>query len=85
VQEIPGLPRPLVKICDFGYSKHDNRSAAQSKVVSRSLAARLAGGSKVHAAVAVCARAHVPTHVPRLHVHVHAHAHALCAAAHRAR
>lgn len=28
----PGLPRPLVKICDFGYSKHDNRSVARSKV-----------------------------------------------------
>jgi hypothetical protein len=36
---IPGLPRPLVKICDFGYSKHDNRSVARSKVVST------AGGS----------------------------------------
>jgi hypothetical protein len=33
-QVIPGLPRPLVKICDFGYSKHDNRSMARSKVVS---------------------------------------------------
>lgn len=35
-QVIPGLPRPLVKICDFGYSKHDNRSVARSKVVSSS-------------------------------------------------
>jgi len=34
LQVIPGLPRPLVKICDFGYSKHDNRSVARSKVVS---------------------------------------------------
>lgn len=32
LQLIPGLPRPLVKICDFGYSKHDNRSVAKSKV-----------------------------------------------------
>lgn len=32
MQIIPGLPRPLVKICDFGYSKHDNRSVARSKV-----------------------------------------------------
>jgi serine/threonine protein kinase len=32
-QMAPGLPRPLVKICDFGYSKHDNRSVARSKVV----------------------------------------------------
>lgn len=32
LQIIPGLPRPLVKICDFGYSKHDNRSVARSKV-----------------------------------------------------
>ncbi|WIA16599.1 hypothetical protein OEZ85_013266 [Tetradesmus obliquus] len=32
LQVIPGLPRPLVKICDFGYSKHDNRSVARSKV-----------------------------------------------------
>ena len=31
-QMAPGLPRPLVKICDFGYSKHDNRSVARSKV-----------------------------------------------------
>lgn len=36
LQVIPGLPRPLVKICDFGYSKHDNRSVARSKVVSSS-------------------------------------------------
>lgn len=33
-QVIPGLPRPLVKICDFGYSKHDDRSVPRSKVVS---------------------------------------------------
>eukprot|EP00879_Flechtneria_rotunda_P000411 GHRR01000505.1.p1 GENE.GHRR01000505.1~~GHRR01000505.1.p1 ORF type:complete len:321 (+),score=76.98 GHRR01000505.1:171-1133(+) len=32
LQVIPNLPRPLVKICDFGYSKHDNRSVARSKV-----------------------------------------------------
>jgi serine/threonine protein kinase len=32
LQMAPGLPRPLVKICDFGYSKHDNRSVARSKV-----------------------------------------------------
>ncbi|KAF6263511.1 kinase-like domain-containing protein [Scenedesmus sp. NREL 46B-D3] len=32
LQVISGLPRPLVKICDFGYSKHDNRSVARSKV-----------------------------------------------------
>lgn len=32
LQVIPGLPRPLVKICDFGYSKHDARSCARSKV-----------------------------------------------------
>ncbi|GBF93316.1 sulfur stress regulator [Raphidocelis subcapitata] len=32
LQVIPGLPRPLLKICDFGYSKHDTRSCARSKV-----------------------------------------------------
>jgi hypothetical protein len=26
------LPLPLVKICDFGYSKSENKSAAKSKV-----------------------------------------------------
>lgn len=31
-QEVANLPRPLVKICDFGYSKNDNRSAARSQV-----------------------------------------------------
>jgi hypothetical protein len=29
---VPHLPLPLVKICDFGYSKEDNKSAAKSKV-----------------------------------------------------
>lgn len=32
LQEVPTLPLPLVKICDFGYSKADFRSAAKSKV-----------------------------------------------------
>ena len=27
-----GLPLPLVKICDFGYSKADSMSVAKSKV-----------------------------------------------------
>jgi hypothetical protein len=29
---VPRLPLPLVKICDFGYSKAENKSAAKSKV-----------------------------------------------------
>lgn len=29
---MPRLPLPLVKICDFGYSKAENKSAAKSKV-----------------------------------------------------
>jgi len=33
LQEVANLPRPLVKICDFGYSKNDNRSAARSRGV----------------------------------------------------
>lgn len=32
LQENNGLPLPLVKICDFGYSKADFKSAAKSKV-----------------------------------------------------
>jgi len=32
LQMVQGLPLPLLKICDFGYSKHDNRSVARSKV-----------------------------------------------------
>jgi serine/threonine-protein kinase SRK2 len=32
LQEVSTLPLPLVKICDFGYSKADFRSAAKSKV-----------------------------------------------------
>lgn len=34
-QDVPRLPLPLVKICDFGYSKAENKSAAKSKVGSR--------------------------------------------------
>jgi hypothetical protein len=29
---VPQLPLPLVKICDFGFSKGDDQSAAKSKV-----------------------------------------------------
>ncbi len=29
---VPKLPLPLLKICDFGYSKADFKSAAKSKV-----------------------------------------------------
>lgn len=32
LQKVDGLPLPLLKICDFGYSKADMRSAAKSKV-----------------------------------------------------
>ncbi|KAF6257324.1 kinase-like domain-containing protein [Scenedesmus sp. NREL 46B-D3] len=32
LQEVLRLPLPLVKICDFGYSKAENKSAAKSKV-----------------------------------------------------
>uniref|UniRef100_A0A383W2H5 Protein kinase domain-containing protein n=1 Tax=Tetradesmus obliquus TaxID=3088 RepID=A0A383W2H5_TETOB len=32
LQDVPRLPLPLVKICDFGYSKAVNKSAAKSKV-----------------------------------------------------
>jgi hypothetical protein len=32
LQSVPHLPLPLVKICDFGYSKEENKSAAKSKV-----------------------------------------------------
>lgn len=32
LQNVEGLPLPLLKICDFGYSKADCRSAAKSKV-----------------------------------------------------
>lgn len=31
-QVVKGLPLPLLKICDFGYSKADFKSAAKSKV-----------------------------------------------------
>lgn len=32
LQVVKGLPLPLLKICDFGYSKADFKSAAKSKV-----------------------------------------------------
>lgn len=32
LQVVNGLPLPLLKICDFGYSKADFKSAAKSKV-----------------------------------------------------
>ena len=32
LQGVKGLPLPLVKICDFGYSKADFKSAAKSRV-----------------------------------------------------
>ena len=32
LQAVNGLPLPLVKICDFGYSKADSMSVAKSKV-----------------------------------------------------
>ena len=31
-QVVKGLPLPLLKICDFGYSKADSMSVAKSKV-----------------------------------------------------
>lgn len=31
-QGVPHLPLPLLKMCDFGYSKEEARSAAKSKV-----------------------------------------------------
>jgi hypothetical protein len=31
----PRCKRPLVKVCDFGYSKHDTRSLAHSQVRAR--------------------------------------------------
>ena len=46
LQQISGLPRPLVKICDLGYAKHDNRSAAHSKVAF--LGGGMLVGSLVH-------------------------------------
>lgn len=35
---MPALPLPLVKICDFGYSKAEHQSAAKSKVDTRGTA-----------------------------------------------
>jgi len=35
LQNEEGLPHPLLKICDFGYSKADFRSAAKSQVCVR--------------------------------------------------
>lgn len=32
LHSVPHLPLPLVKMCDFGYSKEENKSAAKSKV-----------------------------------------------------
>jgi serine/threonine-protein kinase SRK2 len=32
LQNEEGLPHPLLKMCDFGYSKADFRSAAKSQV-----------------------------------------------------
>jgi serine/threonine protein kinase len=32
LQPLAGLPRPLLKVCDFGYSKQDDRAQVVSKV-----------------------------------------------------
>lgn len=32
LQPLQGLPRPLLKVCDFGYSKQDDRASVISKV-----------------------------------------------------
>jgi hypothetical protein len=32
LQPLQGLPRPLLKVCDFGYSKQDDRACVISKV-----------------------------------------------------
>ena len=36
LQVVKGLPLPILKICDFGYSKADGFSAAKSKVCVQS-------------------------------------------------
>lgn len=45
LQKVNGLPLPLLKICDFGYSKADHRSAARSKVRGRGLRGRWGAGA----------------------------------------
>jgi serine/threonine-protein kinase SRK2 len=51
LQVVKGLPLPLLKICDFGYSKADFKSAAKSKVLWGHLwegRAEMAAESVVH-------------------------------------
>ena len=53
LQPVQGLRRPLVKICDFGYSKQDERATALSKVgtvraPALSLGPRGATGGRSH-------------------------------------
>ena len=49
LQPIQGLARPLLKVCDFGYSKQDERAAALSRVGTlgeRGARAAEGGGAK---------------------------------------
>jgi hypothetical protein len=55
VQDVPMLPLPLVKICDFGYSKAENKSAAKSKVSQQ-------GRHKVLPAAAAAAATYICQH-----------------------
>jgi serine/threonine-protein kinase SRK2 len=54
LQPLTGLPRPLLKVCDFGYSKQDDRASVISKVgtVRRGLSAANRLGECARAAAA---------------------------------
>jgi serine/threonine-protein kinase SRK2 len=51
---VQGLPLPLLKICDFGYSKAHFMSAPKSKVRAAPVQQQGCGGCAAHHAVRLC-------------------------------
>ena len=66
LQVVPRLPLPLLKICDFGYSKADYKSAAKSKVCFGGwfFFQAAGGGEAGGSCVCVCLQFSTHTHPP---------------------
>ncbi len=82
LQPVQGLARPLLKVCDFGYSKQDERAAALSKVGTlgelflfrgRLVVGRTAGGRSWQLAVGSWRLAALTTHPSPYPTHSAAH------------
>jgi serine/threonine protein kinase len=70
-QMVQGLPLPLLKICDFGYSKAHFMSAPKSKVRSGFLILSLVQQLNTHTALCLLAHPNTPhqTHTPCQSIH----------------